>query len=111
MFKWKKCYHHHASTNESHSRLQFDNTSAAITTADTFSSLAICCPQQYASTSVFATTQRTRSRHFYSWIKTKHFLLFLGKVVFQLDQFPSLVCHELDTNACVGTLWDADAAY
>lgn len=82
--------------------------SAAITTANTSSSLAICCPQQYASTSGFATTERTRSCNFYSWIKTKHFLLFLGKFGFQPDQFPGL---ELDANACVGTLWDTDTAY
>lgn len=56
----------------------------------------------------FCSSQRTRSRNFYSWMKPKHFLLFLGNVVFQLDQLPSLVCHALDTNACVGTLWDAD---
>lgn len=58
----------------------------------------------------FCSSQRTRSRNFYSWIKPKHFLLFLGNVVLQLDQLPSLVCHELDTTACVGALWDADTA-
>lgn len=55
-------------------------------------------------------SQRTRSRNFYSWMKPKHFLLFLGNVVFQLDQLPRVVCHELDANVCVGALWDADTA-
>lgn len=51
----------------------------------------------------FCSSQRTRSRNFYSWMKPKHFLLFLRNV-FQLDR------HELDTNACVGALRNADTA-
>lgn len=64
------------------------------------------CHPQYG-TGLSATT---KSRHFYSWIKKKTTSSSLVKKVSQLDQFPGLVCHELDTNACVGTLWEADTA-